>query len=69
MNFFKFKKKTILERDISGKCDGCRDRIREGEESRQAFIDQSPVDYMEHSESICDAYLRNEPPGVWGGHI
>lgn len=69
MRFNKWIKKGIPERDISGKCNGCRDRVREGEESRQRFIDDFPIESTGASVSNYDANLRDDPPGSWGGHI
>jgi len=62
--------KNILKRDITGKCVGeCRDIVREAEEKRQAEIDRLAVESPESYPSMPNAFSRNEPPGVWGGHV
>lgn len=56
-------------RDTTGKCRGeCRDRIREGEEERQAQIASVPYDEPSlHSPSW--AKNRKEQPGVYCGRV
>jgi hypothetical protein len=60
----------MLKRDITGECEGeCRDLVREGEEERQ---DEIIASGLETPESYPDAHWarsRNEPPGVFGGHV
>lgn len=57
-------------RDITGECSGeCRDRVREGEELRQKSIEASSVDYAEYASNLAWTLSRNDPPGVWGGHV
>ena len=64
------KNKEMLLRDINGECEGeCRDRIREGELERQNKIDRSRFVDPESYPNAKGAELRNEPPGVWGGHV
>ena len=72
MNIMKlFKKdKNILLRDITGECEGeCRDRVREGEFERQHEIDAAPFEEIKSYPNVTWAQTRNEPPGVWGGHV
>jgi len=60
----------ILKRDITGECEGeCRDRVREGEEERQAQIHDSGVESPDEYPRAPGASSRNEPPGVFGGHV
>ena len=56
-------------RDISGKCEGeCRDRVREGETSRQDCISSEPYNTpSENSPSWSKD--RKEQPAVWGGRV
>jgi len=58
-----------LERDISGKCDDCDDRVKEGEEERQKEIEasKSKVENPEEFPEVPGAKSRNEPPGAMGG--
>ncbi len=61
---------TILSRDINGNCEGeCRDRVLEGEQSRQAEINTSNVDYDEPGRTLPWASHRNAPPGALGGRV
>ena len=61
---------NILERDRTGRCEGeCVDRVREGEEERQARIRDTSVRTPEAYPDVSWAYCRNEPPGVFGGHV
>jgi hypothetical protein len=60
-----------LERDVSGKCDDCEDRVKEGEEERQKDIEASKYK-MENPEEFPEApgaKSRNEPPGSMGGKV
>jgi hypothetical protein len=60
----------ILERDRTGKCEGeCEDRVRAGEEERQAKISAASVDSPESYPNVPWANSRNEQPGVFGGHV
>ena len=58
-------------RDITGKCDEgeCRDRVREGEEERQAEMKNSGVESPDSFPNAPGANSRNEQPGVYGGHV
>ena len=59
------------ERDITGKCvEGeCRDRVKEGEEERQATVERSGVDAPEDFPKAPGAEKRDNPPGELGGHV
>jgi len=58
------------KRDLTGECEGeCRDRIREGAEERQAEIEGSSVQAPESFPNAPGATSRNEPPGLYGGHV
>jgi hypothetical protein len=58
------------ERDISGNCEGeCRDRVKEGEEERQAAVNQSDVKAPEDYPKAPGAEQRDNPPGEMGGHV
>jgi len=60
----------ILERDRTGKCEGeCSDRVREGEEERQAQLSSESVDSPDSFPSVPWANSRKEQPGVYGGHV
>jgi len=60
----------MLKRDITGECEGeCRDRVREGEEERQHEMKNSGVESPESYPDAKWARSRNEPPGVFGGHV
>jgi hypothetical protein len=62
--------KDIPNRDITGKCDEgeCRDRVREGEEDRQAAI--AAESYNEPSpNSPTWTKDRKEQPAVHGGRV
>jgi len=60
----------IPSRDITGNCEGeCRDRVREGEASRQKDINSKTTESLEGSPSVPWAYSRNAPPGAMGGHV
>jgi hypothetical protein len=60
----------ILKRDITGECVGeCRDRVKEGEIQRQREINLSSVEDIKSYPSRKPAFVRNEPPGLYGGHV
>ncbi|MCJ7539744.1 MAG: hypothetical protein MUO88_08795 [Desulfobacterales bacterium] len=60
----------MLKRDITGECEGeCRDLAREGEEKRQDEINASGLESPESYPNAHWARSRNEPPGVFGGHV
>ena len=60
----------MLKRDITGECKGeCRDLAREGEEKRQDEINASGLESPESYPNAHWARSRNEPPGVFGGHV
>ncbi len=60
----------ILERDRSGKCEGeCENRVRDGEEERQAKINDESFDSQESYPYVPWANSRNEQPGVFAGHV
>lgn len=60
---------TMPERDTRGICEGeCRDRVREGEEERQADIAAEPYN-TPNPESPSWTRRRNEQPAVWGGRV
>ena len=62
----------IPERDISGKCDDCEDRVKEGEKERQKKVDESGVKSAEKypeppgAESRREKSSPKEPPGSLG---
>lgn len=58
-------------RDTSGKCEGeCRDRVFEGEQSRQRKINQEMRKYSSPaSKSPPGAFKRDDPPGSMGGRV
>jgi hypothetical protein len=60
---------NVLERDVTGKCDDCEDRVKQGEKERQKkvkeFEAQNPDEYPEAP----GAKSRNEPPGALGGKV
>jgi hypothetical protein len=58
-----------LERDISGKCDDCEDRVRKGEEERQKKVEESGVKSPEDYPDAPGAKSRNAPPGSMGGKV
>jgi hypothetical protein len=61
--------KKMPTRDTTGKCRGeCRDRVREGEEERQKSIAGQPYN-TPIPKSPAWTRSRNEPPGVWDGHM
>lgn len=60
---------TMPGRDTRGICEGeCRDRVREGEEERQADIAAEPYN-TPNPESPSWTRRRNEQPAVWGGRV
>jgi len=58
-----------LERDVSGECDDCEDRVKEGEEERQKELEQSDVESPEEYPSPPGAKSRKEPAGSMGGKV
>ena len=58
-----------LERDVNGKCDGCRDRVKEGREERQDKLEKSKVESPEEYPEAPGAKSRNAPPGSLGGKV
>jgi hypothetical protein len=61
---------NIPERDITGRCEGeCRDRVKEGEEERQTKISEAAFHSPDSYPTVPHAKSRNEPPGVFGGHV
>ena len=61
---------VILERDRTKKCEGeCEDGVREGEDERQAIINDASFDSPEFYTNIPWATSRKEQPGVFGGHV
>ena len=62
--------KNILKRDRTGESEGdCKDRIREGEEERQAKINDDSFDSPSSFPNTPWAHSRNAPPGAFGGHV
>lgn len=61
----------VLERDVSGKCDDCEDRVKEGEKERQKEIESSKanVENPEEFPEAPGAKSRREPPGSLGGKV
>jgi len=60
----------LLERDRTGKCEGeCKDRVKEGENERQAKINAESFYSPESYPNIPWANSRKEQPGVYGGHL
>lgn len=62
---------SMPSRDTTGKCEGeCRDRVFEGEEERQAAINQSGKKYDSPAERAPSwTSNRNDPPGSMGGRV
>jgi hypothetical protein len=57
-------------RDISGDCEGeCRDRVKEGEDERQAAIESDTVKAPKDYPKAPGAKKRNDPPGSLGGKV
>lgn len=59
----------ILERDVTGKCDGCEDRVKKGEEDRQKKLEGSGVKAPDEYPEAPGAKKRNAPPGSMGGKV
>ena len=61
----------VLERDVSGNCDSCEDRVKEGEKERQKEIDDSKlkVENPEEFPEAPEANSRKDPPGSMGGKV
>ena len=59
----------VLERDVNGKCEGCEDRVKEGEEERQKKLEKSKVESPGEYPDPPGAKSRNEPPGSMGGKV
>lgn len=58
------------KRDITGDCEGeCRDRVKEGEDKRQAAIKSDTVEAPESYPKAPGAGKRNDPPGSMGGKV
>lgn len=58
------------KRDITGECEGeCRNRVKEGEQERQAKINEDSVETPESFPRAPWANSRKEQPGVFGGHV
>ncbi|UCH22028.1 MAG: hypothetical protein JSU83_01865 [Deltaproteobacteria bacterium] len=61
---------NMPKRDITGECEGeCRDRVREGEEERQAKMNQEAFEAPESFPRAPWANSRKEQPGIFGGHV
>jgi len=61
---------NILDRDRTGNCEGeCIDRVREGEEERQAKINDDSFESPDSFPKTPWARSRREQPGVYGGHV
>lgn len=61
---------NILDRDRTGNCEGeCLDRVREGEEERQAKINDDSFESPDSFPETPWARSRREQPGVYGGHV
>ena len=58
-------------RDTTGKCDEgeCSDRVLDGQIERQIDISLSEIETPASYPDAKWARSRNEPPGVWGGHV
>ena len=58
------------KRDTTGNCEGeCRDRVKEGEDERQASLQKESVDSPESYPKAPGAEKRDNPPGEMGGHV
>lgn len=58
------------KRDITGECEGgCRDRVKEGEEKRQATLEKENVEAPQDYPNPPGAKKRDNPPGELGGHV
>ena len=61
---------AMPQRDITGQCEGeCRDRVKAGEEERQAALEKESVRAAETYPRALGAEQRNNPPGQLGGHV
>jgi hypothetical protein len=62
---------NVLERGISGKCEGeCRDQVRSMEKENRKKIDESAMrGSPEETASMAHAKSRSSAPGVLGGHV
>ena len=58
-----------LARDVSGKCDSCEDRVKEGKEERQKKLEKSEVESPKEYPVAPGATSRNAPPGSLGGKV
>jgi len=58
-----------LERDVTGKCDDCEDRVKVGREERQEQVEKSEVESPEEYPEAPGAKSRNAPPGSLGGKV
>lgn len=59
----------VLERDVSGKCDGCQDLVKEGEKERQKDLEKADVKSPDEYPEAPGAKSRNLPPGSLGGKV
>jgi len=59
----------ILERDVSGKCDDCEDRVKKGEEERQKKLENAEAENPDEYPEAPGAKSRNAPPGSLGGKV
>jgi hypothetical protein len=59
----------VLERDVTGKCDGCEDRVKKGEQERQKEVENSGVKTPDEYPEAPGAKKRNDPPGSMGGKV
>jgi hypothetical protein len=59
------------ERDTTGNCDGgeSKDRVLDGLIERQIDISLSGIKTPAFYPDAKWDGTRNEPPGVWGGHV
>jgi PHP family Zn ribbon phosphoesterase len=58
-----------LERDVSGKCDNCEDRVKKGEEERQEELEKHEGENPDEYPEAPGAKSRKEPPGSLGGKV
>ncbi len=58
-----------LERDVSGKCDNCEDRVKKGEKERQEELENENVKSPDEYPEAPGAKSRNAPPGSMGGKV
>jgi PHP family Zn ribbon phosphoesterase len=59
----------ILERDVTGKCDDCEDRVKKGEEDRQKELEELQAENPDEYPEAPGAKSRKEPPGSMGGKV